>query len=86
MSTPWFPGPYRAHGDDYVEAGDNCLIARVLVLDPRQRRATQRLLAASEKMLSALEGLEPYLDHIPGGIGAEIDDAREAIRSAKGDE
>lgn len=46
--------------------------------------ADARLIAAAPELLAALKALDPYLDHIPGGIGGEIDDARAAIAQAEG--
>jgi hypothetical protein len=40
--------------------------------------------AAAPELYAALAALDPYLDHIPGGIGAEIDDARAALAKAEG--
>ena len=42
------------------------------------------LLAAAPDLYAALAALEPWLDHIPGGIGAEIDEARAALAAARG--
>jgi hypothetical protein len=46
--------------------------------------ADAALIAAAPELLAALKALDPHLDHIPGGIGGEIDDARAAIAKAEG--
>ncbi len=52
--------------------------------NPARADADAHLFAAAPDLLAALKALEPYLDHIPGGIGAEIDHARDAIARAEG--
>ena len=90
--TKHTPGPWqtekKADGNVEILDEDGFVLAEFFGEDgdpdcwPVTANAT--LAKASPDMLEALEGLEPYFDHIPGGIGAEIDAAREAIAKARG--
>lgn len=53
------PGPWRIHGDLYIEADDNLILARVekfmSINGHATQKANQRLIAAAPDLLAALK-------------------------------
>jgi hypothetical protein len=85
-TTKHTPGPWRTHGDNWIEVDDNLVIARVENLNDHDRvRANQRLIAAAPDLLAALQ---KAVDE--SGCDGELcmharhDAARQAIAKATG--